>query len=99
MAGRLNVQVRAGLHAGRPTLTDTGYVGLAVHAANRVCSAGSGGQIVLSRAALRAMADELPPGVSVVDLGAHRLRGIPDTEQLYAARRGRWRWRLTRHCS
>jgi class 3 adenylate cyclase len=78
-----SVQVRAGLHAGRPTLTDTGYVGLAVHAANRVCSAGSGGQIVLSRAALRAMGDELPPGVSVVDLGAHRLRGIPDTEQLY----------------
>jgi class 3 adenylate cyclase len=78
-----SIKVRAGLHSGRPTLTDTGYVGLAVHATNRICSAGSGGQIVISRAALRAMADELPAGVSVVDLGTHRLRGIPDTEQLY----------------
>jgi len=28
---RLPVRIRIGLHAGRPTLTDTGYLGLAVH--------------------------------------------------------------------
>ena len=32
-----------GLHRGRPTLTETGYVGLSVHAAARICFAGHGG--------------------------------------------------------
>ncbi len=77
------VRVRAGIHSGRPTLTDHGYVGVAVHAANRVAAAGVGGQIVISRAAQRAMADELPSGASLRDLGQHRLRGLPEAEQLY----------------
>src|SRR5467141_953680 len=47
----LRVRVRVGLHMGRPTLTDTGYVGIAVHVAARICFAAHGGQIVLSRAA------------------------------------------------
>jgi class 3 adenylate cyclase len=78
-----SVSVRVGLHSGRPTLTDTGYVGMAVHATNRVCAMASGGQIIASRAALRAMGDALPAGVTVVGLGSHRLRGLPDTESLF----------------
>ena len=42
------VRVRIGIHTGRPTLTDGGYVGLAVHTAARICAAGHGGQILLS---------------------------------------------------
>jgi class 3 adenylate cyclase len=42
------VRLRMGIHTGRPTLTDGGYVGLAVHTAARICSAGHGGQILLS---------------------------------------------------
>ena len=52
----LDVQVRVGIHSGRPTLTDVGYIGLAVHTTARVCSAAHGGQIVVSantRAAVR----------------------------------------------
>ena len=41
----LEVTVRAGIHSGRPTLTDAGYIGLAVHTTARVCSAAHGGQI------------------------------------------------------
>src|SRR5439155_7223127 len=33
------VRVRVGIHSGRPTLTDLGYIGLAVHTTARVCSA------------------------------------------------------------
>src|SRR6266566_3765382 len=33
----LLVRVRVGLHTGRPTLTDAGYVGIAVNTAARVC--------------------------------------------------------------
>jgi class 3 adenylate cyclase len=77
------VRLRAGLHSGRPTLTDTGYVGLAVNATARVCAAAHGGQIVLSRAALRALADETVEGVTFLELGSYRLRGLPDVETLY----------------
>ena len=45
----LEVRVRAGVHGGRPTLTDTGYVGLSVHTVARICSAGHGGQILRLR--------------------------------------------------
>lgn len=72
------VRVRIGLHAGRPTLTDHGYVGLAIHAASRIMSAGHGGQLLLSHAAVRALGERLPPEVSLRDLGVQHLRGIPD---------------------
>jgi class 3 adenylate cyclase len=78
------VRVRIGLHAGRPTLTDHGYVGLAVHAAARIMSAGHGGQVLLSHAVVRALGKPLPAEVSLRDLGIQHLRGIPD-ENLYQA--------------
>src|SRR5256886_8519269 len=33
----LEVRIRVGIHSGRPTLTDAGYIGLAVHTTARVC--------------------------------------------------------------
>jgi class 3 adenylate cyclase len=79
----LQIQVRVGLHTGRPTLTDTGYVGLAVNTAARVCFAGHGGQIVLSRAAREAVQSSLPVGVGFRDLGRHQLQGLPAPEALF----------------
>ena len=43
----LPVRVRMGLHTGEPTLTASGYVGLDVHRAARICAAGHGGQTPL----------------------------------------------------
>ena len=40
------VRVRIGLHSGQPQMTDEGYVGLDVHRASRIGSAGHGGQIL-----------------------------------------------------
>jgi class 3 adenylate cyclase len=81
----VRVRVRVGLHTGRPTLTDTGYVGLAVNTAARVCFAGHGGQIVLSRAAREALEGSQPAGIGFRDLGLYPLRGLPEPEALFQA--------------
>jgi class 3 adenylate cyclase len=39
----LLVRARLGLHTGEPTLTASGYVGLDIHRAARICAAGHGG--------------------------------------------------------
>jgi class 3 adenylate cyclase len=81
----LRVRVRVGLHTGRPTLTDAGYVGIAVHTAARVCFAAHGGQIVLSRAAHDAVGGSLAAGITFRDLGPHQLQGLPGPEALFQA--------------
>ena len=79
----IRVRIRIGLHTGEPTLTDTGYVGLAVNTAARVCFAAHGGQIVLSNAARKAVAANLPAGIGFRDLGLHELQGLPAAEALF----------------
>jgi class 3 adenylate cyclase len=79
----IQVRLRVGLHAGCPTLTDTGYVGLAVHSAARVCFAGHGGQIVLSGAAIDAIGGSQQEGVSFGDLGLHQLQGLSAPTALF----------------
>jgi class 3 adenylate cyclase len=77
------VRVRIGLHTGRPTLTESGYMGLAVHTAARICAVGHGGQIVVSAATARATEDSLPVGVALGQLGDHTLQGLPDPITLF----------------
>lgn len=77
-----DVRVRIGIHSGRPTLTDGGYVGLAVHTTARICFAAHGGQIILSGAALRAIG-QATGEISVVELGTHRLQGLHEPEMLF----------------
>ena len=86
--GELPVRVRIGLHHGRPTLTDTGYVGLAVHATARICAAGHGGQILVSRAAREAIEAGRPGGSRTIrirfrSLGDFQLRGLRRPEALF----------------
>jgi len=79
----LNLRIRIGLHAGEPTLTDTGYVGLAVHTAHRICFASHGGQILLSRAVRDALGGSGPEGVSFTPLGFHQLHGLPQPLEIF----------------
>ena len=78
----LECRVRAGVHSGRPTLTDTGYIGLSVHTAARVCWAAHGGQIVVSEQTTTALRGSLPDGVRLRRLGRHRLPGLTRAEVL-----------------
>jgi class 3 adenylate cyclase len=79
----LPVRVRIGVHSGRPTLTEAGYIGLAVHTTARVCAAAHGGQIVVSAATRTAIGTSPPAGVRFRGLGRHRLSGLPDPELLF----------------
>jgi class 3 adenylate cyclase len=78
-----DVRLRIGLHRGRPELTDTGYVGISVHAAARICFAAHGGQIILSAAVSSAVADSLSDGIALRSLGAWRFRGLPEPIPLF----------------
>jgi class 3 adenylate cyclase len=77
-----DVRVRVGLHTGRPTLTSSGYQGISVNAAARICSCGHGGQILVSRSTRAALA---ATEVELRHLGTYRLRGIPDEHDIYQA--------------
>jgi class 3 adenylate cyclase len=80
---RASVRIRIGLHTGRPRLTGSGYVGLAVNTVSRTCMVGHGGQIVLTAATVRAAGKSLPDGVEIQELGAHRLRGLSEPMTLF----------------
>ena len=79
----LDVRVRIGVHRGRPTFTDAGYVGLAIHTASRICSAAHGGQIVVSPSVRTAVKTSLADGVTLRGLGSWKLHGMPDRVELF----------------
>ena len=79
----IEVRVRVGIHSGRPKLTDSGYIGLAVHTTARVCSTAHGGQIVVSAATRASVVSSLPIGIRFRSLGRHRLAGLPEAEALF----------------
>jgi class 3 adenylate cyclase len=81
--GGIDVRLRIGLHRGRPELTETGYVGISVHAAARICFAAHGGQTVLSAAVRAAVLESLPGGIGVSSIGAWRFRGLPEPIELF----------------
>src|SRR6266487_4259567 len=77
------VRVRMGLHTGEPTLSSEGYVGLDVHYAARIMSAGHGGQVLLSQTTRDLVEHDLPTGVSLRDLGAYRLKDLQHPSHLF----------------
>jgi class 3 adenylate cyclase len=78
----VEVRVRMGLHTGEATLGGDNDLGLDVHRAARVASAGHGGQVLLSDATRALVRTVLPPGVTLRDLGAHRLKDLASPEHL-----------------
>ncbi|MGH2372868.1 MAG: ATP-binding protein [bacterium] len=81
--GGEQVRMRMGLHTGEPAVSDGGYVGLDVHRAARICAAGHGGQILLSRTTRDLVEHDLPEDVVLRDLGRHRLKDLAHSEHLY----------------
>lgn len=79
----VDVRVRIGLHTGRPTLSDAGYVGLAVHTVARIGSAAHGGQILLSGATRDAVGRARPAGIRFRSLGSHRFRGLREPQAIF----------------
>ncbi len=77
-----SVRVRMGLHSGEPWIGPTGYVGLDVHRAARICAAGHGGQVLISEATRILVEQSLPEGLSLHSLGEHRLKDLQRPEKI-----------------
>jgi len=82
-SGGIAVRVRMGLHSGEPARHQDGYVGMDVHRAARIAAAAHGGQVVLSDATRLLAQSRLPAGVSLRDLGLHRLKDLQLPERIY----------------
>ena len=70
------VKVRMGLHTGEPTVGEEGYLGMDVVRAARICSAGHGGQILISETTRALVGNEVPDGVEIRDLGQAQLKDV-----------------------
>lgn len=77
------VHVRMGVHTGEAVLGGDNYVGLDVHRAARVASAGHGGQVLMSESTRVLVDRALPEDVELKDLGSHRLKDLPTPEHIY----------------
>jgi predicted ATPase/class 3 adenylate cyclase/DNA-binding CsgD family transcriptional regulator len=77
------VRVRMGIHTGEPSLVTEGYVGMDVRYAARIMSAGHGGQVLLSQTTRELVEHDRPDGVSLRDLGEHRLKDLQRPGRLY----------------
>src|SRR5438876_3028571 len=75
--GSKTVRVRMGLHTGEARRVGDDYVGLDVHRAARIAACGHGGQVVISDSVFALVVTALPAGVSIRDLGEHRLKDLP----------------------
>ena len=77
------LRVRAGLHTGEAQMQHGDYVGAAVSRTARLRGMARGGQVLVSQATAELVADRLPLGATLVDLGRFELRGLDRAEEVY----------------
>ncbi len=77
------LRVRMGLHTGEGVRGGGDYVGLDVHRAARIAAAAHGGQVLLSAVTRWLVEEALPGEVSIRALGRHRLKDLPQPEELH----------------
>ena len=76
------LRLRMGLHTGEPELIGDAYIGIDVNRAARICSAGHGGQILVSQTTR----DLVSTGVQFRDLGTYLLAGVEQAERIFEVR-------------
>jgi predicted ATPase/class 3 adenylate cyclase len=79
----LDLKVRIALHTGEAQLREGHYFGPALNRCARLLAICHPGQILLTKATEAMLADELPPGAELQDLGLHRLKDLARPEQVY----------------
>jgi predicted ATPase/class 3 adenylate cyclase len=78
------IRVRMGLHTGPATPRADEYEGyLTLAHTKRLMSTACGGQILLSESAEALLRDSLPKGITLRDLGEHRLKGFERGEHIF----------------
>lgn len=83
LAAGIELKVRMGVHTGEAELRDGDYYGQSLNRSARIMSAGHGGQILISAVTAEVAREHLSAGVSVVDLGEHRLKDLIRPERIY----------------
>src|SRR6516165_10658936 len=74
----ISLRVRMGLHTGEADERDGDYFGPEVNRAARLMAIAHGDQIVCSPATAELVSGPLRAGVSLVDVGVHRLRDLSE---------------------
>jgi class 3 adenylate cyclase len=82
LAGDEPLRVRMALHAGEAEERDGHYFGPPLNRCARLLEVTNGGQIVVS-SVVAGLLDEPPEGLSLRDLGEHRLRDLAGTERVF----------------
>ncbi|HXQ96216.1 MAG TPA: adenylate/guanylate cyclase domain-containing protein [Candidatus Acidoferrales bacterium] len=77
------LRVRMAIHSGSAESRDGDFFGPALNRVARLLAIGHGGQVLASGATAVLVADELPPGVELLDQGEHRLRDLERPEHVY----------------
>lgn len=77
------IRVRMGVHTGPVERRDTHYFGPALYRCARLMTTAHGGQVVLSHATAELVRDALGDGVSLLDLGQHRLKDLVEPERVH----------------
>jgi class 3 adenylate cyclase len=77
------LRVRMALHTGDADLRDGDYYGQAVNRCAKLRNAAYGGQTLISQATYNQVQHALPDGVSLRDMGEHRLKDLQQPERLY----------------
>jgi class 3 adenylate cyclase/tetratricopeptide (TPR) repeat protein len=83
---RIDLRVRTGLHTGEAQIEHGDYFGAALSRAARLRALGRGGHVLISQATAELVADHLPEGVTLRDLGSVQLRGFGRAEQVHQVR-------------
>jgi class 3 adenylate cyclase len=78
---RLDIKIRAGIHAGECELKGNRLAGMAVHIAARVQAAAQPGEVLVS-STVKDLA--VGSGLRFADRGEQNLKGVPDPWRLYA---------------
>lgn len=77
------LRVRMALHTGAIEKRDGDYVGPSLNRMARLLAVANGGQTLLSLPTEELVRDNLPPGVTLRDLGEHRLKDLLRPERIF----------------
>lgn len=75
--------VRLALHTGEADLSDGDYYGSAVNRCARLRDVAYGGQVLLSSVTASLARERLPAGATLRSLGTHRLRDLPEDDEIF----------------
>ncbi|MCW2930710.1 MAG: LuxR family transcriptional regulator [Actinomycetia bacterium] len=79
----LPIRVCMAVHSGACAERDGDYIGPVVNRAARLLDVGHGGQVLVTAATYALLADQLPGGIGLRDLGEQRLRDLGRAERVF----------------